>query len=97
LTAGLVLTAAPTASGEPIYVSIVMRNEEPVSGQYPDFVKDAPAFLPFLACADGNLLANCGFESGTAGQPDAWSTFTLPGGTGTVAFAWDHTYAQGGT
>ena len=28
----------------PIYVSIVMHNEEPVSGQYPDFVHDEAAF-----------------------------------------------------
>ena len=44
-TAGLAGAVSPTASGvEPIHVSIVMHNEEPLSGQYPDFVNDPSAF-----------------------------------------------------
>jgi transglutaminase-like putative cysteine protease len=56
-----------------------------------------PNILPFLPCADGNLLENCGFEQGAAGQPQGWSTFALPGGTGTPVFTWDDTQSENGS
>ena len=37
-------TPAPSAGVAPILVSIVMHNEEPRTGQYPDFVEDEEAF-----------------------------------------------------
>jgi len=43
----LILSLALTAACQPappILVSIVMHNEEPLMGQYPDFVTDEPAF-----------------------------------------------------
>ncbi len=43
LVAVLVATAA-CQPAPPILVSIVMHNEEPLMGQYPDFVNDEPAF-----------------------------------------------------
>ncbi|MCK4342304.1 MAG: hypothetical protein KAY37_11345 [Phycisphaerae bacterium] len=45
LVVGAVCHWTPGAQAdEPIYVSIVMHNEEPLSGLYPDFVNDPPAF-----------------------------------------------------
>lgn len=49
---------------EPIHVSIVMHNEEPLSGQYPDFVNDPAAFwqhrdaiIPFVNMLHANGVA----------------------------------------
>jgi transglutaminase-like putative cysteine protease len=43
-----------------------------------------------------NLLINAGFESGDGARPTGWRAIELPGGEGTVEFAWDDVYAQRG-
>jgi hypothetical protein len=60
-TAAVCVLGSSAAGTEPIYVSIVMHNEEPVSGQYPDFVNEPPAFwqhrnalVPFVNMLSAN-------------------------------------------
>jgi transglutaminase-like putative cysteine protease len=45
----------------------------------------------------GNLLTNAGMESGAGDRPHEWRPVTLPGGDGTIGFAWDDAIAHQGT
>lgn len=43
-----------------------------------------------------NLLINAGFEHGEGNRPNGWRAIALPGGDGTIEFAWDDTVAAQG-
>ena len=43
-----------------------------------------------------NLLINAGFEQGDGNRPVGWRAVTLPGGDGTIGFAWDDEYSYQG-
>jgi len=46
--------------------------------------------------AEANLLANAGFELGDGTEPTGWREIELPGGEGSIAFAWERGRASGG-
>lgn len=43
-----------------------------------------------------NLLINAGLELGDDARPTGWRAIELPGGEGTIEFAWDGNYAHSG-